>query len=364
MSWIGLTDLNVSAFDPEGVRPGSNRFCAADDDAILPVGTLLLEAVFTARPRMPQRLIRLERRAGWLRSLSVQLSAEGGLGVDLRQGEAQSHIHLNITPPPPGTCLRISYSWDAPGRKALLTVENLDQELVYQAEATAPLPLPLADLREIALNRPSARFSRDIRYVAISDRVEPVGLPAGVAAGTPVETPHGPQFVERLRLGDMVLTWNGEARPVRWIARREVPALGRFRPVRLRAPYHGLTRDILCAPDHRIMVGGVEAEYLLGESSVLVDAAHLVDGRAVLRERPRAPTLCYYHLLLDSHECLNYAGLWGESLFVGAIGRSPELMATTALAELPAGAIPRHTRFALPILSGAEARSLTHSMSA
>ncbi len=364
MSWIGLTDLNVAAFDPQGVQVGSNRFSEVDEDAILPVGTLMIETVFTARARMPQRLLRFEHRNGWLRSLHITLSAEGRLSVELQQGDAASHVYLNITPPPAQTCLRITYSWDAPRRRAILTLENLDQELIYQTEAVAPLPVPLLDLREIILARHNARLGRETRYVALSDRIEPVGLPVGLAAGTPVETPSGPQRIERLRLGDEVLTWNGEVRPVRWLVKREVPALGRFVPVRLRAPYHGLTRDILCAPDHRVMVAGTDAEYHLGQSSVLVEAAHLVDDKAVHLEKPREPTICYYNILLDGHECLKYAGLWAESLFVGAMGRNPDLMATTALAEMPASAMPRHTRFAMPILSGFEARSLAHSMSA
>ncbi len=364
MSWIGLSDLNVASFDPGGVHLGSNRFSDVPQDAILPVGTLLIETVFTARPRMPQRLLRFEHRHGWLRSLQVMFTAEGALTVELRQGDAASRVELNIAPPPPETSLRITYSWDAPGRRAILTVENLDQELIYQTEAAAPLPLPLSDLREIILARHNAKLGRETRYVALSDQIEPVGLPAGLAAGTPVETPSGPQRIERLRLGDEVLTWSGEARPVRWMVRREVPALGRFLPVRLRAPYHGLTRDILCAPDHRVMVTGTDAEYHLGQSSVLVEAMHLIDDKSVRLEKQREPTIWYYNILLDGHECLKYAGLWAESLFVGAMGRNPELMATTALAELPASAMPRHTRFALPILTGVEARSLAHSMSA
>ncbi len=364
MSWIGLSDLNIAAFDPGGVHRGSNRFSEVAQDAILPVGTLVIETVFTARPRLPQRLLRFERRAGWLRALHVTLDGEGLLTAALAQGAASSHAELHIDPPPPETCLRITYGWDAPGRRALLTVENLDQELIYQAEAPAPLPLPLSDLREIILTRHDTRLGRETRLVALSDRIEPIGLPLGLATGTPVETPSGPRLIERLRPGDEVLTWRGEARPVRWIARREVPALGRFAPLRLRAPYHGLTRDILCAPDHRVMVAGADAEYHLGRSSALAAAAHLADDISVRPERPREPTIWYHNILLDEHECLKYAGMWAESLFVGAMGRNRELMATTALAGLPADALPRHRRFALPVLSGVEARSLAHSMSA
>ncbi len=364
MSWIGLYGHSVSAFDTAGVSHQSPYFCDTEDDGILPVGTLLIEAVFTAQPRMPQRILRYEHRDGWLRSLSITLTAEGRLSFEVRQGEAVSEAHLGITVPPLETRLRISYSWDAPGRRAILTVKNLDQELMYQTEAKAPLPLPLGDAREIILNGDATRVDRNTRFMAVSDKVEPVGLTLGVVKGTPVETSSGPQFIERLRLGDEVVTMSGEVSRVRWIVRREVPMLGRFRPVRLRAPYFGLTRDILIAPDTRVVITGTEAEYLFGESNVLVEARHLVDERSARRERAERATLWYYHVLLDQHECMKYAGLWGESLFVGSIGRSAEMIATTALADMPTTAIPRHTRFALPILSNFEARTLALSLSA
>ncbi len=365
MSWIGLSDHTFTAFDPDGVNAHSPMsFARSSTDVIVPVGTLLIEATFTARARMPQRILRYESRAGWQRSLSIMLTAEGALSLETRQGDTKVCALLNITIPPSGTRLRIYYSWDAPGRRATLTVENLDQELLYQTEFSAPTPLPMEDAHEIIMNSPATRIGADTQVIAISDKVEPVGLTSGVVGGTPLETETGPKFVERLRLGDKVITSTGEAKPVRWIIRREVPAMGNFRPVRLRAPYFDLTRDILASPDHRIMVAGAEAEYLFDETSVLVQTQHLIDNVSVRRETNLAATLWYYHVLLDGHECLKYAGLWGESLFVGSIGRSREMIATTALADMPFEAIPRHTRFAQPILSGYEARTLAAALCA
>nr|WP_275116189.1 Hint domain-containing protein [Aliiroseovarius subalbicans] len=262
--------------------------------------------------------------------------------------------------PPRETRLRLTYAWDAPARRGWISVENLDQETLYQAEFDAPVPLPVADAREIIANGDATRIGRETRYLALSDHVEPVGLSPGVAKGTPVETPTGPRLIERLRLGDLVTTATGH-RPVRWITRREVPARGGFRPILIRAPYFGLSRDILVAPDHRVVVAGAEAEYLFGEDSVLVEARHLVDGQAVMRTAGGG-TLWYYHVLLDTHECLTFAGLDGESLFVGAMGRAPEMIATTSLADMPSEIMPRHKAFAQPILSGYEARTLAASM--
>ncbi|MCP5038248.1 MAG: hypothetical protein GY945_11690, partial [Rhodobacteraceae bacterium] len=132
MSWIGLSDLQVAAFDPAGISAHSPMFSDAPADGILAVGTLLIEALFSAQPRMPQRVLRYEHRDGWLRGLSITLTAEGELTLEMRQGDAVSCARLNITVPPIETRLRISYCWNAPGRHAVLTVENLDQELLHQ----------------------------------------------------------------------------------------------------------------------------------------------------------------------------------------------------------------------------------------
>lgn len=361
MTWIGMTDLQNPVFDTRGVGASEGRRGPDPGEGILPVGSLVAEITFAARHRVPQRILRYERTHGWYRRLALTLDSEGVLDLEMQQGEARAQARLAFPAPPRETRLRITLSWDAPGRAGLITVENLDTEVMHQAEFAAPLPLPVEDAREIVYDTIATRIGHETRFLAFSDGIEPVGLSPGVAKGTPVETPTGPQLVERLRLGDPVETANSGPQPVRWITRREVPALGRFRPVRLRAPFFGLSRDILVSPDHRVAVTGAEAEYLIGEESVLAQAGHLIDGKSVQREST-GRTIRYYHILLDDHECLKHAGLWGESLFVGAIGRSRELIATTALREMPMSAIPRHRRFARPILSALEARSLAASL--
>ncbi len=352
-----MTDFHIPVFDTRGVGGVDNHRGPDHGEGILPIGSLVAEITYAARPRIPQRILRYERTHGWLRRFTLTLTSEGELGIEMQQGPARARARLTIPVPPRETRLRLILSWDAPGRHGLLTIENLDQEVMHQAEFASPLPLPVEDAREIVLATVATRIGPETRYLAISDRIEPVGLSPGIAKGTPVETPSGPQLVERLKLGDLVETAASGPQPVRWITRREVPALGWFRPVRLRAPYFGLSRDILVAPDHRIAVSGSEAEYLVGEETVLAQAGHLIDDRSVQREI-RGRTIWYFNILLDNHECLKHAGLWAESLFVGAIGRSRELIATTALGEMPITAIPRHRRFARPILSALEARSL------
>ncbi len=363
MGWIGISNLHRATFDTRGVGTGQPALHGPDPQpsGLMARGSLVLEVTYAAQGRIPQRLLRLDRTQDWHRHLGLTLLADGVLILTQCQGTAQHQTRMVMPIPQRETRLRITFSWDAPARRGLISVENLDQETLHQREVISPLPLPIEDGRDIILGAEATRFGRELRWVALSDRVEPVGLSLGVARGTPVDTPYGLRLVEQLRPGDLVTTAHG-SQPIRWITAREVPALGGLRPVLLRAPYYGLSRDILVAPDHRIVVKGAEAEYLFGEDEVLVEAHHMIDGQAIRRGPGGAGTLWYHHLLLDGHECLRFAGLWGESMFLGDIGRDADLIATTALADMPAHALPRHKRFAQPTLSSYEARTLASSL--
>jgi hypothetical protein len=322
----------------------------------------MFEVATTARVQQPQLILEHEHVSGWRRSLYIGLDGDGVLRLVQVQGGACFEMSLQLNPPEPHDHLRVTYSWDAPSRRAVLSAENLDRDLIFQAESSGPLPFPHEDLREIMSQGAATRFGDDIAYLALSDRLEPVGLSTGLVAGTPVETEFGTRPVERLRLGDLVRVASGGLAPLRWLTKREVPALGHFRPIELRAPYFGLSRPVSVASDHLVLISRAEAEYLFGESDVLVQAADLIDGKAARRLPAHTGVLTYYHLLLDTHECVQSAGLWSETLFVGEIARQPELLASTALGALPASAIPRHRRFVHMALKSFEAHSLTESM--
>lgn len=366
MSWIGLNDLTTAAFNIRGIgvpegAPGARPPATADE--IIPVGTLLLEVRFAAEPGAPQEILSFTRNKAWARKVSMVLSAEGRLELTFRQGQATSTAVLDMPPPPRDSRLRISYSWHAPQRAALLTVEMLDEGRMFQTHAASPVPLPVVDAKVMMRNGRATTLAPEVRYIAVSDAIEPVGLGSGIAEGTMVETPHGPVPVERLRLGDMVQTAVSGAQPVRWVGKRTVPALGGFRPIRLRAPFFGLGRDLTVAPDHRIRLGVAEAEYMLGEDEVLIEASHLINAPGVKREG-KSRLVTYYQVLLDMHDCLLHEGLWTESLFVGTLARTPDVVRSTVLAEMPISAMPQHRNFARHRLSGIEARSLAAALRA
>jgi hypothetical protein len=134
-------------------------------------------------------------------------------------------------------------------------------------------------------------------------------------AGTRIATPGGEVAVERLQPGDLVLTLDHGAQPLRWIGARTVPAAGDFAPVRIRAGSFGRHRGLMLSPQHRVLVRDEAAELLFGEAEVLVAARDLVDGWSVTRVEGGEVT--YVHLLFDRHEVVWSEGLATESFLPG-----------------------------------------------
>jgi hypothetical protein len=127
--------------------------------------------------------------------------------------------------------------------------------------------------------------------------------------GTQIATPDGRAGVETLKIGDLVLTAEGRAVPVRWIGRNTVSTLFanalRVMPVRIRAGAlaEGLpARDLLVSPDHALFMGGV-----------LVQAGALVNGVSIFREPSMPGTFIYYHVELENHALILAEGVAAET---------------------------------------------------
>ena len=88
--------------------------------------------------------------------------------------------------------------------------------------------------------------------------------------------------VAQLMRGDLVHTLEHGLVPILAHVSRTVPARGSFRPVRLRAPYFGLQKDIIVAPDQKLVVSKPMVEYMFGCEAVLVPARHLVNGTSAI----------------------------------------------------------------------------------
>lgn len=151
-------------------------------------------------------------------------------------------------------------------------------------------------------------------------------------AGTAIETPQGSCAVEDLRLGDLVLTLDGGAKPIRWIGRSVVDGLGALAPIRIAKGALGNRRDLFVSPNHRLLLRLASAELNFGSHEVLAAAKFLVNG-ASLTTSPRRQA-DYLHLLLDRHEMVFSEGIASETLFTGA--SALEALDATARAEISA----------------------------
>ncbi|MGI9389151.1 MAG: Hint domain-containing protein [Boseongicola sp.] len=134
-------------------------------------------------------------------------------------------------------------------------------------------------------------------------------------AGTMIRTDRGDVPVDRLRIGDLVLTIDDGLQPIRWIGRRTLPAEGSMAPVRILRGTFGNHQTLTVSPLHRILVRNVHAELLFGSSEVLIAARDLIDGRNV--SQIEGGFVQYFHLLFDRHQVVWSEGLETESFLPG-----------------------------------------------
>jgi hypothetical protein len=355
MSWIALGDGRRCIQAPNETEQ--------HDLQLITTGSIVIETLFTAEQNVPQVVLDMRRNAEWRRQFRVTMRASGEVLVTHCQNQESTHARLQARQPDSDSAMRLTYAWNAPGRRGVLTVENLDSGWMDQVVFDDPQPWPADDVAALVAGAADCVNDPSVNLIAVSDEIEPVGLAPGFVAGTRVATAAGHRRVEDLTPGDLVETAQHGLQPVRHVVRREVPALGRFTPIRLRAPFFGLDRDLNVAPEHRILIAGADAEYLFGADSVLVEARHLAHIAAAPR-RNMANTVEYVQVVLDRHDCLSVAGAWGESLYLGDLADHPTRLATSVLAHVPAQSLPRHTEIASPLLKTYEAVVLVSAMCA
>lgn len=157
--------------------------------------------------------------------------------------------------------------------------------------------------------------AENLPFAAFPDTPPPIPC---FVAGTMIATPSGPRAVEDLRPGDLVETLDHGPRPLRWVGDRVVAGLGPLAPVRIAAQALGNDADLYVSQQHRMLIANGKAELYFGADSVLVAAAHLVNGDDItLRPMERVR---YLHLAFDRHEVIFAAGIPTESLHLGPVG--------------------------------------------
>ena len=139
------------------------------------------------------------------------------------------------------------------------------------------------------------------RATRLPERTDRTDSTPGYCAGTLILTDAGETPVERLAIGDRVISLSGEAEPIRWIGRRSYTV--RFmRPQQRPIMFHpgslgeGVPRRALrVSPRQGMLMGGI-----------LVPAAVLVNALTIVRDRD-CRRVDYVHVELAEHRAI-----WAE----------------------------------------------------
>src|SRR5262249_55327103 len=132
--------------------------------------------------------------------------------------------------------------------------------------------------------------------------------------GTLIRTARGQKRVERLKIGDKVMTKSGAAVPIKWIGRRSYS--GRFvigrkdiLPVWIKAGAlddNVPKRDLWISPHHAMYFGDK------AESGLLIEARHLINGVSIVQAE-HVDKVEYIHVELDSHDVIVAEGALSET---------------------------------------------------
>ena len=139
------------------------------------------------------------------------------------------------------------------------------------------------------------------------------------AAGTRLLTPTGMRPVDSLRPGDLLITRDNGAQPVRWLGQWRYLAVGDAAPVVFEPGAFGNEAPLLVSQQHRMLISGAAAELHFGEPEILAPAKALINGHSIRLVPQRQVT--YLHVLMECHEILEAEGAAAESLLLGDMAR-------------------------------------------
>ena len=128
-------------------------------------------------------------------------------------------------------------------------------------------------------------------------------------AGTLIATENGDVPVERLQVGDKLLSGSGALRPIKWIGRRSYG--GRFiagnkdvLPICIKAGALDANvprRDLWISPHHAMLIDGL-----------LIEGRDLVNGASIVQAE-RVDAVSYFHVELETHDVIVAEGALSET---------------------------------------------------
>lgn len=327
---------------------------------LLPRGSLVIDCRIVS-PSHDQPLLDHRGDAPWPLRLRIALIA-GRFDIRLSQpGLTDWNFASGMLSPDLRGTLRVTLFWDAPALRGRLTIEPLNGGRAMMFPIDAPVPLPLAFLH--GLFDPALALPDDVLSLSASDRAEPVGPMPGLLGHSPIATPQGQRALSDIRPGMSVTTVDGGTERAIGKLARQVPAVGLFRPIRLLAPYFGLTRDILVAGHQQVMISSGDIEYALGAETALVPAEMLL-GRDGAQPEYGVRLVVYHQLVLARHDIMLAAGAPVASCYLARLRRMPEMLEASLFSGANRADLPEHGDTACRVLEDYEAVSLTKTSAA
>ena len=361
MSWIGLRDKTRGYFNEAGLGAASREPVTLN--AILPKGSLMLSfSIDSAIAGKQATLLRQVSDSPWLSEMSIELNRAGDIVFRQTIGDQSCSAILPI-----GLLSRVrdvvlTYTWNAPERRAMLSAQIGESDESHFVEVSDPLPLSLRDAIMLTRHPGGCTLTADYDFLAIADHTVAHGPLPSLCTTTLIPTPDGLKPIGTLKRGDLVTAADGLTAQVRWVGRESLPCLGRFASVTARAPFFGATRDLSVASFQRIEMVGTEVDYLFATDRVSVRVGDLPEQVVKTSKLPLIKT--YAQMMLDRPVPVRTGGHLINLLDAAQLVSTPELRAYSVLKHLPAEMMPTKSRQRPPKLKRIETLTLCNLMAA
>lgn len=180
-----------------------------------------------------------------------------------------------------------------------------------------------------------------------------------------VRTASGEIAAENLCVGDLVLTQDHGAQPIRWIGTSTHSPKTNSKDNPVCIPQNALangipSQDLFLSPQHRVLIRSVVAERMFDAAEIFTAAKRLIGVNGIHAKTP-AESVTYYHLLLDHHEIILANGAPVESLLIApqsAAALNAGGFVTSNNKLFPAEFCPLANIAARPIPKGTDIRTM------
>lgn len=127
--------------------------------------------------------------------------------------------------------------------------------------------------------------------------------------------------IEELGEGDMVLTRDHGAQPIRWLGTAVLDAATlrhhpELRPIAIKENTFGTHAATIVSPMHRVLIQGCQVELMFGTDEVLAPIHSMLNDTSITIARDLKEVV-FHQVLFDQHEIIMVDGIWAASVQLG-----------------------------------------------